>query len=243
MQRGNHDTAYVLYQLLADRGFEMAQSNAAHLLDQQLVGMFDVNGSDARAFVLWKQSAEQGHAVARVKLGDYHYYGRGTAVNHVAAAHEYQRAVELRSPQAMFNLGAMHQTGLGLPQDLHLAKRYYDMAAEASPDARIPASIALAALGLQAALQDWLADDTTGYYQTLLNRAAEYVAAPPRISWADLTWVNVDHFIQARPPRCPRRSRAADIRGRADDGAGGPAGAALPGAPAAVVAWLRVAIA
>ena len=30
----------------------------------------------------------------------------------------------------MFNLGYMHQYGIGLPQDFHLAKRYFDMAAQ-----------------------------------------------------------------------------------------------------------------
>jgi SEL1 protein len=34
------------------------------------------------------------------------------------------------SPQSMFNLGYMHQYGIGLPQDFHLAKRYFDMAAQ-----------------------------------------------------------------------------------------------------------------
>uniref|UniRef100_A0A674AYM5 Uncharacterized protein n=1 Tax=Salmo trutta TaxID=8032 RepID=A0A674AYM5_SALTR len=34
------------------------------------------------------------------------------------------------SAQAMFNLGYMHEKGLGIKQDIHLAKRFYDMAAE-----------------------------------------------------------------------------------------------------------------
>ena len=38
----------------------------------------------------------------------------------------------------------MHERGLGLPLDLHLAKRYYDQAAEISPDARVSASAACA---------------------------------------------------------------------------------------------------
>jgi hypothetical protein len=37
------------------------------------------------------------------------------------------QASEMRNPQAYFNLGFMHQFGLGLPQDFHLAKRFYDM--------------------------------------------------------------------------------------------------------------------
>ena len=196
-----------MYQLLADRGFEMAQSNAAHLLDQRLVSLHDGNGSDARALVLWTLSADQGFATARVKVGDYHYYGRGTSVNHVAAAHEYQRAVELRSAQAMFNLGVMHQTGTGLPLDLHLAKRYYDMATETSGDAKIPAAIALATLALQTSVQGWLADDADGYYAALLARVTQLAELPQRFSWADITWANADRFVQARRRLFCRRSR------------------------------------
>ena len=34
--------------------------------------------------------------------------------------------------QALFNLGLMHEYGAGLPADLHLAKRHYDLALQAS---------------------------------------------------------------------------------------------------------------
>ena len=41
----------------------------------------------------------QGFADARVKLGDYHYYGRGTEVDYAAAGHEYQAAADARNAQ------------------------------------------------------------------------------------------------------------------------------------------------
>lgn len=50
----------------------------------------------------------------------------------------------------------IHWTGLWLPvalQDIHLAKRFYDMAAEASPDAQVPVFLALCKLGLVYTLQ------------------------------------------------------------------------------------------
>ena len=37
----------------------------------------------------------------------------------------------------MFNLGYMHELGLGMKRDIHLAKRFYDMAAETSVDAKV----------------------------------------------------------------------------------------------------------
>lgn len=118
----------------------------------------------------------QGYSVARVKLGDYHYYGYGTSVDYETAAAHYRLASEQQhNAQAMFNLGYMHEQGLGLkqvrkccvilfwylvkfrklylffsfpPQDMHLAKRFYDMAAEANVDAQIPVALALAKLAL-----------------------------------------------------------------------------------------------
>lgn len=42
---------------------------------------------------------------------------------------------------------------LTYPQDIHLAKRFYDMAAEASPDAQVPVFLALCKLGLVYTLQ------------------------------------------------------------------------------------------
>ena len=59
----------------------------------------------------------QGSPTARVRMGDHHYYGWGTAVDHAAAASHYSLATELhRNAQAMFNMGYMHEHGKGLAQ-------------------------------------------------------------------------------------------------------------------------------
>ena len=56
-----------------------------------------------------------GYIQARVKLGDYYYYGQGTVVNYEAAASQYRIASDKQSSaQAMFNLGYMYEQGLGL---------------------------------------------------------------------------------------------------------------------------------
>jgi SEL1 protein len=47
----------------------------------------------------------------------------------------------------MFNLGLMHEHGIGLPKDLHLAKRYYDMVLSTDAKASIPIRLALWKLG------------------------------------------------------------------------------------------------
>ena len=40
-------------------------------------------------------------------------------------------------------------------QDIHLAKRFYDMAAETSADAKVPVALALAKLGFVFAVKNW----------------------------------------------------------------------------------------
>lgn len=60
----------------------------------------------------------------------------------VRAASLYYEAYRERSPEGIWNLGFMHEFGAGVPQDLALAKRFYDMAAHSYPDAALPVSIA-----------------------------------------------------------------------------------------------------
>jgi TPR repeat protein len=75
--------------------------------------------------------SSKGYAVARVKIGDYHYYGFGTEVDYESAAVHYRMASEQQhNAQAMFNLGYMHEYGLGMkqvsapePSVLHLCKQ------------------------------------------------------------------------------------------------------------------------
>ena len=57
-----------------------------------------------------------GYPLARLKVGDYYYYGWGTDVDYEAAVNQYQIASDQLLPQAMFNLGYMYEHGLGLKQ-------------------------------------------------------------------------------------------------------------------------------
>ncbi|XP_076873750.1 protein sel-1 homolog 1 isoform X2 [Brachyhypopomus gauderio] len=148
-KEGDMDSALVQYLLLAEQGYEVAQSNVAYILDQKQSRIFSENETYPRALLHWTRAAAQGYTVARIKLGDYHFYGYGTDVDYESAVIHYRLASEQQhSAQAMFNLGYMHEKGLGIKQDIHLAKRFYDMAAEASPDAQVPVFLALCKLGL-----------------------------------------------------------------------------------------------
>lgn len=149
-KEGRYVESFIRYAFLAELGYEVAQSNSAFILDRSEVSeLWNKNESLKRALMYWSRAAAQGYAVARVKLGDYHYYGFGTRVDYDSAAHQYRLASEnQQNAQALFNLGYMHEQGLGLAKDLNLAKRYYDQAAEASPDAVVPVALALMKLEL-----------------------------------------------------------------------------------------------
>ncbi|KAG8178341.1 hypothetical protein JTE90_029295 [Oedothorax gibbosus] len=147
-KEGRVNEALVKYLVLAELGYEVAQSNAAYLLDRGDADVALKNESYYRALMYWSRAASQGYSVARVKVGDYHYYGYGTEVDYETAANQYKIASEQQhNAQAMFNLGYMHEQGLGMKRDIHLAKRYYDLAAETNSDAQVPVALALAKLG------------------------------------------------------------------------------------------------
>lgn len=146
---GLYNQAFVQYALLAELGYEVAQSNAAFLLDRAEVPMLDVKEGLVRALLYWSRAAAQGYSAAQVKVGDYYYYGLGTSVDYETAASQYRVAAEQQhNAQAMFNLGYMHEQGLGMSKDIHLAKRCYDLAAETSADAKVPVTLALLKLNL-----------------------------------------------------------------------------------------------
>lgn len=140
------DEAFMQYAFLGELGYEVAQSNAAFLLDRNEVKLFDSPREDlVRALQFWSRAAAQGYSAAQVKLGDYYYYGLGTGnIDYETAATHYRMASEQQhNAQAMFNLAYMHEQGLGMKRDIHLAKRFYDLAAETNADAKIPVALAL----------------------------------------------------------------------------------------------------
>ena len=102
---------------------------------------------ESRALVLYGLSAVQGNAEALLRLGDFYYYGMGHVLaDKSEAAILYQKAADLRHTHALFNLGLMHEMGDGVEMDFHLAKRFYDQAAEFNPDAHVPRNVAMAML-------------------------------------------------------------------------------------------------
>ncbi|XP_047310550.1 ERAD-associated E3 ubiquitin-protein ligase component HRD3A-like [Impatiens glandulifera] len=155
--KGDVGKALFLYSRMAELGYEVAQSNAAWILDkigEQSMCMGETGFcTDVErhqlAHTLWWQASEQGNEHAALLIGDAYYYGRGTERDYVRASEAYLHAKSQANAQAMFNLGFMHEHGQGLPFDLHLAKRYYDQALETDTDSKLPVTLALASLWIR----------------------------------------------------------------------------------------------
>jgi SEL1 protein len=168
--KGRVDHALLLYARLAEEGFEVAQSNSAWLLDQgqghntlflptnttsDVILNISTIARYSLAYRHFMHSAEQGNIDAYRVMGDYAYYGYLSIADYKKAARFYTLAADGRQAQAMFNLGYMHQHGIGVPQDFHLAKRYYDSALEHAAEAYVPVQLALLHLRLSNKLQDF----------------------------------------------------------------------------------------
>lgn len=103
-QEKRYSNALILYLLLSELGYEAAQSNAAFMLERGEIGdqvyallngsSVTPNGMLSKALQQWARSASQGYSPARVRLGDYYYYGWGTNKDYGNAATQYRVASE-----------------------------------------------------------------------------------------------------------------------------------------------------
>jgi SEL1 protein len=157
-EEGETDRALIGYLMAAEQGSEDAQANVAWLLDQsqprrsllsRLVSAVNPSttkvSNAALALIHWTRSAKQQNIDSLVKMGDYHLQGFGTEASPENAAACYQAASESppKSAQAMWNLGWMHENGVGIEKDFHLAKRFYDLALVTNREAYVPVQLSL----------------------------------------------------------------------------------------------------
>ncbi|KAI1965363.1 ERAD-associated protein [Ophidiomyces ophidiicola] len=162
-ERGDKETALVLSMMAAEQGYENAQANVAWLLDdRRSVLSLDpilpwhksrrssILRNAALALVYWTRSARQANVDSLVKMGDYYFYGYGARKDLKKALSCYSSAADGHySAQAFWNLGWMHEYGISVEQDFHMAKRYYDMALETNDEAYLPVKLSLIRLRLR----------------------------------------------------------------------------------------------
>ncbi|RLN62036.1 hypothetical protein BBJ29_005130 [Phytophthora kernoviae] len=167
----DYEAAFIKYAVMAQQGYEVAQHNAAYLLDYNFLAPsafssilslkpfgveLDEDVVASTAVMLYKLAAQQGNVDANLKIGDYYYYGKGGhQVDFVKASAHYSLASKRSNAQAMFNLALMYEHGVGVDQDFYLAKRFFDKARVAHSDASVPVTLALWKMRAHMTLQSW----------------------------------------------------------------------------------------
>lgn len=136
------------YLYLAEQGYEAAQFNVAFAFEE-LSRPSNDQDLRRRALIWWSRAADQGDGRSKINTGDYFYYGWGLEKpSYLTAAAYYHQAIEKKNPQAAFNLGYMHEHGIGVSLDYSMARRYYHQAisfgqSSGQPEAWLPATLAL----------------------------------------------------------------------------------------------------
>lgn len=147
---GTFHNAFIGFVIEAEQGSENGQFNAAYVVDECL--NYDDHGviseSDKlSALAYWTRSSIQSNHESTLRMGDYYLYGIGTKPDAEKAHECYTGAAERGNlGLARWNLGWMHEHGIGVSQDFHLAKRHYDSALLANPDAYLAVYLSLAKL-------------------------------------------------------------------------------------------------
>ncbi|KAJ4297272.1 ERAD-associated protein [Collariella sp. IMI 366227] len=189
---GDTELALLEYLGAAEQGYEKAQNNVAHILDPNKSRLPSQTPhplpkptllqNPSLALLYWTRSSRQGNIDALVKMGDYYLYGIGVDADVDKAVQCYTRYHQ--SAQALYNLGWMHEHGVGLDQDYHLAKRYYDAALETNEEAYLPVALSLLKLRAKSAWNTF----THGTVNSIQDEPA------PKKEWSLSEWIN--NFLQ-----------------------------------------------
>jgi TPR repeat protein len=248
---GRAHTALLKYLRAAEEGQEVAQTNVAWLLDQghgRLEGQFELSHRTTLHYL--RHAAQQGSEAAHLMLGDYLYNGWGAEEpDYVEAARHYRVAADSNNAQAMFNLGFLHEHGIGLERDLHLAKRMYDQAEATAAEAFVPARLALIGLALRAYLERhhpqlhvWLApyitpDAARIYMRQVLARTSSGMAAAATASRPAAIAASLAQPPGGRAASAPTGTPAAPSTSA--PASAEPVGAGSSEALQGIVAWAR----
>lgn len=156
-EAGDKEGALIAAMMAAEQGYENAQANVAYLLDEHRsllsLGPFapwtekprpSLLRNAALALIYWTRSSKQANIDSLLKMGDYYLSGVGSMLDADKASTCYRNAAEAHhSAHGYWNLGWMHENGVAVDQDFHMAKRYYDLALDLSPEAYLPVKLSL----------------------------------------------------------------------------------------------------
>src|SRR3954471_16921016 len=110
------------------QSLDHAQQNAPYALTDALMPY--AKRDYARALALLIPLAEQGNAVAQLKLGMIFSRGKTGTPDHVAALGWFTKAAEQGQVEAQFELGRIYRDGLGMSVNGNAALSWFERAAE-----------------------------------------------------------------------------------------------------------------
>jgi hypothetical protein len=138
---GDYQTAYRIWNELADDNDLAAMRNVAQLLRQGK----GVEKNPKRAFKLYQSAAEKGLVTAMANVGDMYLNGEGVEKNPEAAAAWYARAAAAGLSLAQWKLAEMYDAGNGVQKDPVRARALLERAAR---NGYAPAQAKLKSMGL-----------------------------------------------------------------------------------------------
>ncbi|EJS42675.1 hrd3p [Saccharomyces arboricola H-6] len=157
------EVALWAYSQLAEQGYETAQVSAAYLMYQLPYEFEDpprtTTPRKTLAISYYTRAFKQGNIDAGVVAGDIYYQMQ----NYSKAIALYQGAALKYSIQAIWNLGYMHENGLGVNKDFHLAKRYYDQVLEHNYKFYLASKLSVLKLHLKSWLT-WITREKVNYW-------------------------------------------------------------------------------
>jgi TPR repeat protein len=115
------------YRAAAQQGNAEGQFRLARLVHEGGEGL---KKSPEIAVQLYKNAADQGHALAQNWLGYCHQRGIGVAANDATAVEWYTKAADQGLAIGQNNLGLMHLNGKGTPRDFAKAFALFKLAAD-----------------------------------------------------------------------------------------------------------------
>ena len=126
------ETGIALLERAGEQGFAPALMELAYLFDGALVidNQEVVAKDQARALSYLVKAAQVGNSLAQNAAGERILMGVGVEADPAGAVDFFIAAARQSYPNAFFNLGQMHQTGIGLEQNLEEAAKLYAKALE-----------------------------------------------------------------------------------------------------------------
>ncbi len=123
-EQGHFNLAFERWSVEARAGSAKSKYNLA-VLKEFGIG---TNKDKASALEFYRAAAEQGFAMAQLRMGFFHLNSDALENSYSSAAYWFGLAAKQNNPRAMFRLSQMYAIGKGVGQDLTKAVELYEKA-------------------------------------------------------------------------------------------------------------------